>query len=199
MLNEYYQKLTLEQEVEAYRNSDYDRLIYSQLPLVYKLAMNFVRSIGRLDLLDDAFAIGLLRLVELVRVFDPSKARLSKLCCLGVEQKVRQQVSRIAECGGIKQVVVKNGKIVPTHVACVYDVPVSKSYDAVEITEQPDLRAMVANTMLSKDEKTAIELRCSGLTMSEIAAKSSSNKMRVRRIINRAVQMIREANNVESC
>lgn len=192
LIDENHRQLSLEQELAASYGKDFDTLICSQLAMVYSISLEVVKSIGRPELLDDAFAIGLLRLVELVRIHDPSRARLSTLCRMGVEQRIRKQVSRLAEIGGVKQVTAKRGKIVPTGAVCSYEDLSAQIAPRVTGDDLPDLQGLIDKAHLSDDELLAINLRRRGVSIVDIADSFGYHRSKVRRIIASAVRLITE-------
>jgi hypothetical protein len=189
-----YVRLTAEQELRAYQSRDYEALVCSQLALAWKIGVKVAKSIGRADLSEDAFAIGALRLVELVRVFDPSRGRLSKLCYLAIEQRVRKELSRMADVGGVKRAVVSGSGFVATGLTCEYcdfDVPVSSGKDEESL---PPLRELLSWVVLLEIEAEVLKMRASGLTFDEVASATRLHKRKVRRILESAIGKI-----VEQC
>jgi RNA polymerase sigma factor (sigma-70 family) len=193
-----HKQLTQEQEIKAHEEKNYDALICSQLALTYAVARQIARSIGRPDLLDDAFSIGVIRLAELVRIFDPKKGRLSTLCSMALKQRIRQRLSRLAEAGGVKQVRERKGKIESTGVACTYGKIVDRGYETVE-DDLPELRELINRAGLDENQVIVLEMRCNGLSLAEIARQLNCPKASVHYVIKKAIKTISRTPNVKNC
>jgi len=192
LIDQNQKQLSLEEELTAYEKQDFDSLICSQLALIYRIAANVVKEIHHIELLEDAFSTGLLRLVELVRIYDPSKARLSTLCHIAIEQRIRVQISRMADIGGIRRAATtKGGKFIATGKSCVYDTPLDMCYSE-EYKEAPNIQRLVSEAHLSSEETKMIDLRLKGMTLVEIANSFGYHKSKVRRIIANALHCLRK-------
>lgn len=193
-------QLTRDEERAAWEAQDWDTLVNSQLKAVWAIASKSCYMLGRMDLLDDAFAIGLMELVHITkRNFHPDRGRLVTLVMFSIGHKVIKKLMRVMDNGGVKRFARINGKVdQPTGIKVRTmeraDGPVPfrdrLSGDGFGCVEVYDL---LDNAGLTEQERRAVEMRIDGMFYSEIGKAMGVSKERVRQVLEKAAYKAKRA------
>jgi DNA-directed RNA polymerase specialized sigma subunit len=105
LIRENYRPLSKDEERAAWERGDFESLVNAQLKIVMLHASKVVTRMGRTDLLEEAFSIGLTELFRIVQVFNPDRGRLSTIACFALSAKIFREMQPLRDVGGIRRAV----------------------------------------------------------------------------------------------
>jgi RNA polymerase sigma factor (sigma-70 family) len=168
-------RLTREQEIQAFAAGNFDLLILSVLPLAYRVSIGIARSLSY-DV-DDARGLAAVAVCRSVRKFDPTrKYRLSTFIYRCVSSYVRREISRDQRKSPGLQLE-NDGEVL--------------GRDSTPCLREEKKLYWLAVQKLPERERTILERRRAGHTFRKISADTGIGRSRVGQVCKQAINEIR--------
>ncbi len=186
MLRKGFRFLSREEEIEAWQNRDYNALVESIMPLVYRLVTKY--GCGDAFIEDELLSTANLSIVRSLETYDANIARFSTYACKFLPSKLaRRSIIIIAERS-------RQSSLYEEATAereASEDLEDSKQQKAQAIEEGRALRELMKK-LCTQAESEALWRRMQGEKFAAIGQSTGVTRERVRQRCNSAIQKIRK-------